>query len=129
MAVPTDQLSSSFSGLASRLSINSKSDELIDTLEISLRRLIACADDLSLPLVQAVCPALSALTRSRSTDRLALISDQICRDFRLGPDKLRSKSREQRITFARQLAIFLCRRITGRLSRRLEPTSAAITRA
>ena len=113
MAVLINHLSSSSSGAAPSLSTNTTSDELIDALDMALRRLMARADDFSLALVQAVRPALSALTRSRSTDRLSLISDQICRDFRLGPGQLRSKSREQRITFARHLAIFLCRRITG----------------
>jgi chromosomal replication initiator protein len=113
MAELSNQLSSSFSGPASRLSADSTSDELIEALEIALRRVMERPTGISLPLVQAVRPALMALTRVRRADRFLIISDQICHDFRLGSDKLQSRSREQRIAFARQVAIFLCRKITG----------------
>lgn len=43
---------------------------------------------------------------------LLVISDRVVREFRLRPDDLQSRTRDQRITFARQLARFLCRRIT-----------------
>ena len=113
MEVLSNQLSSSFSGPASRLSMNSTSDQLIDTLEIALRRVMEGRAGISLPLVQAVRPALIALTRIRRAGRFLMISDQVCGDFRLGPDELQSRSREQRVAFARQLAMFLCREITG----------------
>jgi chromosomal replication initiator protein len=44
---------------------------------------------------------------------LAVISDRVVRDFRLRSDDLQSRTREQRISFARQLAMFLCRKMTG----------------
>jgi hypothetical protein len=44
---------------------------------------------------------------------LRFISDQVARNFRLRPDDLQSRTREQPITFARQLAMFLCRKMTG----------------
>ena len=113
MAVLTNQLSSSFSGRASRLSVNSTSDELIDTLEIALRRVMEGREGISPPLAQVLRPALIALTRIRRAGRFRMISEQVCGDFRLGPDKLQSRSGEQRVAFARQLAMFLCRRITG----------------
>jgi chromosomal replication initiator protein len=45
--------------------------------------------------------------------RLGNVSDQVAREFRLRSNDLQSRSREQRIVFARQLAMHLCRKITG----------------
>ena len=89
------------------------SDELIDSLEITLRRVREMPPGISPPLVRVARPVLTALTRIRIAARFASISDHIARDFHLGSDRLQSRSREQRIAFARQLAMFLCRRITG----------------
>jgi chromosomal replication initiation ATPase DnaA len=41
--------------------------------------------------------------------RLGNVSDQVAREFRLRSNDLQSRSREQRIVFARQLAMHLCR--------------------
>jgi chromosomal replication initiation ATPase DnaA len=89
------------------------SDELIDSLERTLRRVREMPPGISPPLVRVARPVLTALTRIRIAARFAAISDHITRDFHLGSDKLQSRSREQRIAFARQLAMFLCRKITG----------------
>ena len=89
------------------------SDELIDSLEITLRRVREMPPGISPPLVRAARPVLTALTQIRIAARFAAISDHITCDFRLGSDRLQSRSREQRIAFARQLAMFLCRKITG----------------
>lgn len=88
-------------------------DELIDSLEAALRRVTVLPADASPPLVDLARRALAALARVRSAGRLASISDHVAREFRLRPDDLQSRTREQRITFARQLAMFLCRKITG----------------
>src|SRR5438105_576385 len=40
---------------------------------------------------------------------LSVIGDRVVRDFRLRPDDLQSRTRAQRISLARQLAMFLCR--------------------
>jgi chromosomal replication initiator protein len=88
-------------------------DELIDTLEVALRRVTARPAGASPPLVDLAHRALAALARIRIAGRLASISDQVAREFRLRSDDLQSGSREQRIAFARQLAMCLCRKITG----------------
>jgi chromosomal replication initiation ATPase DnaA len=110
MAVLSNQLSCSVSGPASRLST---SDDLIDKLDLTLRQIMERSEGSLVPLVQAVRRALISLTRIRHASRFLIISDQICRDFRLRPGTLQSTSREQRVAFARELAIFLCRRSTG----------------
>jgi chromosomal replication initiation ATPase DnaA len=92
---------------------HSTSDELIDMLELTLRRVIELPTDISPPLVQAARPALAAVTRMRIAGRFATISDHITHNFRLGSHKPQSRSREQRISFARQPAMFLSRRISG----------------
>jgi len=88
-------------------------DELIDGLEAALRRVTALRAHASPPLVDLARRSLAALTRARIAGRLANVSDQVAREFRLNSGDLQSKSREQRIAFARQLAMHLCRKITG----------------
>ena len=91
----------------------SAADELADTLEAALRRVTTLSADTSPSLVDLARGALAALTRIRIAGRLANISAQVAREFRLRPDDLLSRSREQRIGFVRQLAMYLCRKITG----------------
>src|SRR5713101_7010316 len=86
-------------------------DELVKALEVALRRVTVLPADASPPLVDLARRALAALTRIRTAGRLVSISDHVARDFRLRSDELQSRSREQRIAFARQLAMFLCRKI------------------
>ena len=65
------------------------------------------------PVVAFARRALADLTRIRTEGRFTTINNQIAREFRLRPGDLQSKSHEQRIAFVRQLAMFLCRKITG----------------
>ena len=88
-------------------------DELIDGLEAALRRVTALPAHASPLLADVARRSLAALTRARIAGRLASVSDQVAREFRLRSGDLQSKSREQRIAFARQLAMYLCRKITG----------------
>ncbi len=88
-------------------------DELADALEAALRRVTVLPAEASPPLVDLARRALAALTQIRIGGRLVSISDHVAREFRLRSDDLQSRSREQRIAFARQLAMFLCRKITG----------------
>src|SRR5438552_3298647 len=88
-------------------------NELIHRLEVALQRVAVLPADASPPLVDLARGALTALTRIRITGGLANISGHVAREFRLHPDDLQSRSREQRIAFARQLAMYLCRKITG----------------
>jgi len=87
--------------------------EPTDSLERTSRRVRALSPGSSRPLVSAARPALTALMQMRIATQLATISDQISHDFHLDLDILQSRSREQRIDFARLLAMFLCRKITG----------------
>jgi Bacterial dnaA protein helix-turn-helix len=88
-------------------------DELIDALEAALRRVTTLPADASPPLVDLAHSTLAALARIRSAGHLACITWHVARELRLRPDDLQSASREQRITFARQVAMFLCRKLTG----------------
>jgi len=88
-------------------------DELIDGLEAALRRVTALPPHGSPSLADVARSSLAALRRARIAGRLANISDQVAREFRLRSGDLQSKSRQQRIAFARQLAMYLCRKITG----------------
>jgi hypothetical protein len=76
-------------------------DQLIDTLEVALRRVTGVSADASLPLADLAHRALAALARIRIAGRLASISDQVAREFRLCPDDLQSRTRDQREHFNR----------------------------
>ena len=56
---------------------------------------------------------LTDLCRLRSVGSLNNIIDHVGRKFRMEPGTLRSRSKTQRIAFARQIAMFLGRKITG----------------
>jgi chromosomal replication initiation ATPase DnaA len=56
---------------------------------------------------------LTDLCRLRSVSTLNNIIDHIGRKFRMEPGTLRSRSKTQRVAFARQIAMFLGRKITG----------------
>jgi len=88
-------------------------DELIETLEAALRRVTARPAGASPALVHLAHRALAALARIRSAGRLASISGHVAREFRLRPGDLQAGTRGQRVNFARQLAMSLCRKITG----------------
>ena len=88
-------------------------DELVSPLESALRRLRAEPANVSPAIAELVRCTLASLTRIRTEERLANVSGHVARAFRLPLEELQSRSREQRITFARQLAMFVCREITG----------------
>jgi chromosomal replication initiator protein len=83
--------------------------ELVEALEDAVRCITSAPRGAAEPLARR---ALAALVRIQNDERLASISAQIARDFRLPRDDLLSRSREQRIAFVRQLAMFLSRKIT-----------------
>lgn len=56
---------------------------------------------------------LTDLSRLRSVGSLNNIIDHVGRKFGMEPGTLRSRSKTQRIAFARQIAMFLGRKITG----------------
>ena len=88
-------------------------DELLSPLESALRRLRAEPANVSPAIAELARRTLASLTRIRTEERLANVSGHVAREFRLPLAELQSRSREQRITFARQLAMFVCREITG----------------
>jgi chromosomal replication initiation ATPase DnaA len=88
-------------------------EELIDGLEAALRRVTALHAHASPPLVDLARRLLAALRRARIAGRLANVIEQFAREFRLNCGDLQSRSREQHVAFARQLAMYLCRKITG----------------
>ena len=87
--------------------------ELVSPLESALRRLRADPANVSPAIAELARRTLASLTRIRTEERLANVSGHVAREFRFPLAELQSRSREQRITFARQLAMFVCREITG----------------
>jgi chromosomal replication initiator protein len=88
-------------------------DDLVSPLESALRRLRAEPGNVSPAITELARCTLASLTRIRIEERLTNVSGHVAREFRLPLEELQSPSREQRITFARQLAMFVCREITG----------------
>ena len=88
-------------------------DELVLPLESALRRLRADPANVSPSITELARRTLATLTRIRVEERLAKVSGHVAREFRLSLEELQSRSREQRITFARQLAMFMAREITS----------------
>ena len=88
-------------------------DDLVSQVEFALRRLRRDPAGVSPAITQLAGCTLASLTRIRIEERLANVSGHVAREFRLPLEELQSRSREQRIPFARQLAMFVCREITG----------------
>src|SRR5262249_54326996 len=63
--------------------------------------------DASPPPADLTRQTLAGWTRACLAGRLASIRDQVAEDFRLGSGDLQSRSRKQRLAFARQLAMYL----------------------
>ncbi len=57
-------------------------------------------------LIQEILPEEPQITKE-------LILDLVCHHFRITKEELCSKSRKRRITFPRQVAMYLCRKFTG----------------
>jgi chromosomal replication initiation ATPase DnaA len=87
-------------------------DELIDALKRVLQR--AAAGNGVPQLTGLARRALAELKRIQGASGLASINDFVAREFHLRPDDLKSRARDQRTTFCRQMAMHLCRRITGK---------------
>lgn len=88
-------------------------DEHIEALEVALRQIIAPPKPFAPQVVALTHSALAGWARIRPNESITMIGIQVARDFRLSLGDLRSTSHEQRILFVRQLAMFLCREITG----------------
>ena len=68
---------------------------------------------LATPLRGFTGSTFAVLSHIQGSTLLAVISERVVRDFRLRPNDLLSRACEQRITFVRQLAMFLCRKMMG----------------
>jgi chromosomal replication initiator protein len=99
--------------LVDRSFVRAAPDERIEALEAALRRITASPAGTAPPVVELAHRALADLAGIRIHGRLATISGRVAHDFRLDVCDLQSTCREQRIAFVRQLAMFLCRKITG----------------
>jgi len=86
-------------------------DDLLAPLQVILQRLIARHDSAQLTnLAQA---ALAEIKRIQTAHRLTAISESVAHRFHLSPHRLRARAKDQRTAFCRQVAMHLCRRITG----------------
>jgi chromosomal replication initiation ATPase DnaA len=87
-------------------------DELIDALKDVLQRAAAGND---VPRLTGLARrALTEMKRIQGANGLASINEFVAREFHLRPDDLKSRARDQRTAFCRQLTMHLCRRITGK---------------
>jgi hypothetical protein len=86
-------------------------DDLLDPLQVILQRLIARRG--STQLTSLARAALTEIKRIQTARRLAAISELVAHRWHLSPHHLRMRARDQRMVFCRQVAIHLCRRLTG----------------
>ncbi len=87
-------------------------DELIDTLKRVLQR--AATDSGPPQLAGLARRMLAQLRRIQDAEGLSVISAFVACEFHLRPAVLKSKARGQHTAFCRQLAMHLCRRISGK---------------
>jgi chromosomal replication initiator protein len=86
-------------------------EELINTLERALRDVAALPHNLS-PVVVLAHQALADVQRLNASDRLATISAYVAYQLGVSYEQLLSKSRTQHVAFCRQVAMYVCRRVT-----------------
>ena len=86
-------------------------DDLLDPLQVILQHLIARRG--STQLTSLARAALAEIKRIQTARRLATISELVALRFHLSPHHLRTRAQGQRTVFCRQLAMHLCRRLTG----------------
>ena len=89
-----------------------ESEELADTLRRVLQR--AAAGNGAPQLARLARHALAELRRIEDAEGLGAISALVAREFHLRPAVLKSRAGGQRTAFCRQLAMHLCRRISGK---------------
>ena len=88
-------------------------EEHIEALKVALHCITAVPAGAAPPGIELAHRNLIDLNIFRIDSSLAVISGHIACDFRLQPRDLQSTCREQRITFVRHVAMFLCRKLTG----------------
>jgi chromosomal replication initiation ATPase DnaA len=92
--------------------VTPESAELIDALRRALQR--AATGNGPPQLAGLARRTLAELKRIQDAEELGAISVLVAREFHLRPAVLKSKARGQRTAFCRQLAMHLCRRISGK---------------
>lgn len=112
MAELTEHTFFPFSSHLFRTDSEPAADELIDALKRVLQR--AAAGNGVPQLAGPARHALAELKRIQSANGLTAINEFVAREFHLPADELKSRARDQRTAFCRQLAMHLCRRITGK---------------
>jgi Bacterial dnaA protein helix-turn-helix len=86
-------------------------DDLLDPLQVLLQRLIARRN--SAQLTSWARATLAEVKRIHTARQLATISELVAHRCHLSPHYLRIRARDQRTVFCRQVAMHLCRRLTG----------------
>jgi chromosomal replication initiator protein len=95
---------------AESLSTDPSADEVVNNLLAALRATVALPPN---PAIAGLAKrTLAEIARIQGAVDLGAISDFVAMRFRLAPDQLMGKSRIQRVAFARQVAMYLCRKIT-----------------
>lgn len=84
---------------------------LIDTLEHALRAMAALPAEAS-PMVGFARCALTDFERMRDRDQLATLINEIARRLGVSYGRLISKSKTAHIATCRQIAMYLCRRVS-----------------
>ena len=86
--------------------------ELIDNLERALRDVAALPHEAS-PAVAFARQALAEYRRLNAADRLTSITALVAYLLNVRLDDLMSRARNQHIAFCRQVAMYVCRRVSG----------------
>jgi excisionase family DNA binding protein len=86
-------------------------DEVVNSLAGALQAVVTLPPS---PAASALARrTLAKVRRIQGATFLGAVTDYITREFHLRPDDLQSKSRQQHVAFCRQLAMFMCRKLTG----------------
>jgi hypothetical protein len=95
---------------ACRPDCNHEHDEVVSGLLAALQRTVSLPPN---PALAGLAKrTLAEIARIQGTVELGQISDFVAMRFRLAPDELMGKSRVQRVAVVRQIAMYLCRKLT-----------------
>ena len=88
----------------------STSDPVLQTLVDALRATMANSPNAAIAALAE--NTLKAVHRIQHGAHLAEVSEFVAMRFRVRPEDLQSHSRQQKITFARMVAVYLCRKLS-----------------
>ena len=86
--------------------------ELIESLERALRGVVTLPGYIS-PVVAFAQQALADVQRLNAASRLASISAYVAYKLGISHEQLMSKARTQHVAFCRQVAMYVCRSVSG----------------